>query len=381
MNWNWENENWPEFAYDQLALRAFEESFIKNSGILLGVCRHLDRDEQNIVRVNFLSEETLKTSEIEGEYLDRESIQSSIRFHFGLQSDRRGIKPAELGVSEMMIDLYETFAEPLTHNTLWRWQKMLCGGRRDLKDTGCYRSHTDPTQIVSGSVYEPKIHFVAPPSSSVEIEMDRFMRWFNASAPSQGSALPTLTRAGIAHLHFVSIHPFEDGNGRLARALAEKSLAQAVGHPTLIALSQTINKARKEYYKALEQNSSTLDITAWLVYFSKTVLAAQVSALQMIEFIILKGKFLTRFESQINNRQLKVLVRMFEAGPEGFKGGLSAANYMSITKTSSATTTRDLKDLVAKGALTTTGQRKHTRYDLKQLDAVCLRATHRQATK
>lgn len=364
MTWNWENKNWPEFSYDQRMLRDFEESFIRNSGILLGVCRHLDKGDQNIVRVNLLSEEALKTSEIEGEYLDRESIQSSIRFHFGLQSDRTRIKPAEHGVSEMMLDLYETFAEPLSHNTLWRWQKMLCEGRRDLKDTGRYRSYIDPTRIVSGSVYEPKIHFVAPPSSSVKIEMDRFVSWFNASAPSQGSALPPLTRAGIAHLYFVSIHPFEDGNGRLARALAEKSLAQAVGHPTLIALAQTINKKRKDYYKALEQNSSGLDITTWLVYFSQTILAAQTAACQMIEFIITKGKFLTLFESQINSRQRKALVRMFGEGPEGFKGGLSAANYISITKTSSATATRDLKDLVAKGALTVTGQRKHTRYNL-----------------
>ena len=133
----------------------------------------------------------------------------------------------------------------------------------------------------------------------------------------------------------------------------------------MIALSQTINKKRNEYYNALERNSKSLNITDWLAYFAQTVLTAQDYALPMIEFVITKSKFLARFEKQINKRQRKVLIRMFAEGTEGFKGGLSAANYMSITRTSSATTTRDLKDLVTKGALSSTGQRKHTRYNLK----------------
>jgi len=129
----------------------------------------------------------------------------------------------------MMLDLYDTFAEPLTHKTMRNWQGLLCEGRRDLNDLGCYRSHTEPMRIVSGSVYEPKIHFIAPPSSNVKDEMSRFITWFNGKAPSKKASLSPLIRAGIAHFHFVSIHPFEDGNGRLARAIAEKALAQAVG--------------------------------------------------------------------------------------------------------------------------------------------------------
>ena len=182
--------------------------------------------------------------------------------------------------------------------------------------------------------------------------------------PSVNNALPALTRAGIAHLYFVSIHPFEDGNGRIARALAEKSLAQAVGHPTLIAIAQTINDNRKEYYHTLEKNSKELEITNWLTFFAQTVLDAQFRTLRSIEFIIAKSKFFTIFDAQLNPRQRKALLRVFEEGPKGFTGGLSAANYRSITLAPSATATRDLTDLTTKGALMRTGTRKSTRYFL-----------------
>jgi Fic family protein len=174
--------------------------------------------------------------------------------------------------------------------------------------------------------------------------------------------MAALTRAGMGHLRFESIHPFEDGNGRLGRALAEKSLAQGIGQPSLIALSYKIERDRKAYYDQLEQHQRTLDITAWLVWFAETVLAAQAVTLERVAFFIAKARFYEQHRSGLNDRQAKAIERMFREGPAGFKGGLSAENYISITGTSSATATRDLHNLMEKGALTRTGERRHTRY-------------------
>jgi Fic family protein len=195
-------------------------------------------------------------------------------------------------------------------------------------------------------------------------EMEAFVRWFNNSGPNARAPLPTLTRAGLAHLYFESLHPFEDGNGRIGRALAEKSLAQDLGRPTLIALSYTIERTRKAYYAAFERNQRELEVTDWLVYFAETVIEAQRNTIRRVEFLIAKAKFYERLRGRLNARQDKVIARMFREGLEGFKGGLSAENYISIAKTSRATATRDLQDLVALGALTRTGELRHTRYHL-----------------
>ena len=173
-----------------------------------------------------------------------------------------------------------------------------------------------------------------------------------------------LTRAGIAHLYFVCVHPFEDGNGRIGRAIAEKALAQNLERPTLIALEHTIEADRKNDYAALEKVNRRLEITDWLVWFAQTVLDAQDYTIKAIEFLIVKTKLYSRLGDSLNERQQKVLARMFKEGLSGFKGGLSADNYITITKTSASTATRDLQDLVAKGALTRSGELKSTRYHL-----------------
>jgi Fic family protein len=231
-----------------------------------------------------------------------------------------------------------------------------------LPSAGGYRSHEEAMQIVSGSIGQPTVHFEAPPSARVPDEMQKFVNWFNQTAPDGPAPMAALTRAGMGHLWFESIHPFEDGNGRLGRALAEKSLAQCIGQPSLIALSYTIERDRKAYYDQLEQHQRTLDITAWLVWFAETVLAAQAVTLERVAFFIAKARFYEQHRSGLNDRQAKAIERMFREGPAGFKGGLSAENYISITGTSSATATRDLHDLTEKGALTRTGERRHTRY-------------------
>ncbi len=362
--WNWQQDDWPRFRFDKTALEEREAKFLLQSGVLLGALLHIRDDDKTALTVDLISNEALKTSEIEGEFLNRESVQSSIRRNFGLDTDAHRIPPAEQGIADMIMDIYRSFAEPLTYETMFRWHGMLTAGRRDLKNIGAYRTLDEPMQIISGPIGNPKIHFEAPPSALIKKEMEAFVKWFNETAPHNKTAFPALTRAGITHLYFVTIHPFEDGNGRIGRALAEKALSQAFGQPTLVALSQTIQKNKKSYYEALHRSSRNNEITAWLGYFADTVLQAQDTTQRMIDFLIQKTKLYDKVRSQLNERQERALARIFREGVEGFKGGLSAENYISITGAARATATRDLRDLVDKGVLTRTGALKSTRYHL-----------------
>lgn len=363
-HWNWQQADWPEFRYDRSKLDALEAEFLRQSGVFSGCIRHIAEGDKEQITVELISEEALNTSEIEGEILNRDSLQSSIRRNFGLATDNRKIPPAEQGIAQMMVELYREFDAPMGDALLFRWHESLMNGRRDLANVGSYRTGSNPMQVVSGPLHEPKVHFEAPPSSAVPMEMKRFVKWFAATSPKGKAPLPILTRAGIAHLYFVTIHPFEDGNGRIGRAIAEKVISEGLGHAALIALSLTINRGRKTYYELLERSNKGNEITEWLVYFAKTILDAQAHSQELVEFLIAKTKFYDRLRGQLNERQEKVIARMFREGPAGFKGGLSAENYIRLTGTSRATATRDLQDLVDKQALTRTGILKSTRYHL-----------------
>ncbi len=362
MRWNWQQKNWPNFSYDKEKLDVLEAKFLLQSGLFFGAYKHIKDDDRQLLTIDLISDEALQTSEIEGEYLNRDSLQSSIRRQFGLATESRRVPPAEQGIAEMMVGLYQHFAEPLTDEALFAWHRMLSTGRRDLTDIGRYRTHSDPMQVISGPIHKPNIHFEAPPSNCMAHEMKQFIKWFNATAPDGKTPLPTLTRASMAHLYFVSIHPFEDGNGRIGRAISEKAMAQNIGQPTLIALSRTIQDNKKAYYDMLEQSNKQNEITEWLTYFAKTVLHAQKNTEKHVEFLIEKTKLFDRLRGQLNRRQEKAILRMFREGPNGFIGGLSAENYISITNTSRATVTRDLQDLVEKAAIYRTGELKGTRY-------------------
>ncbi|GAA6178009.1 Fic family protein [Sulfitobacter pacificus] len=362
MAWNWQISGWPDFRYDAASLAPFEQRFLISSGEVLGAVQHVNSAERDQLRIDLLSDEAMKTSAIEGEMLDRRSVQSSLRRQLGLEPDSYPNKPREQGVAEMMVDVYSTYAEPLTHETLFRWHEMLLSFDKRLEAVGSYRQHEDAMQIVSGRLDRPVVHFEAPPSAQVQDEMDLYVHWFNGTAPDAEKPLPALTRAGLSHLYFESIHPFEDGNGRLGRALAEKSLAQNTGQPSLIALSFTIERKRKDYYDQLERHQKTLDVTAWLVWFAEAVLEAQQVTLERVGFFIAKAHFYDRHREALNERQAKVIERMFREGPDGFKGGLSAENYISITGTSRATATRDLQELVEMAALKRAGELRYTRY-------------------
>jgi len=363
MQWNWQQADWKSFSYNEALIKPFEQKFLHKSGVLFGAFLHLENASKNEVTIEIIGNEALKTSEIEGEYLNRESLQSSIRNHFFFTKDNLKIPPAEQGIAKMMIDLYRSYQQPLSNKLFFSWHKLLLSEKKGL-NIGDYRTHKEPMQVVSGGVHAPRIHFEAPPSEKVPDEMEQFIAWFNKTTPNGKTPLSPLIRAGIAHLYFVTIHPFEDGNGRIGRAIAEKSLAQNLGQPTLLALSYIIEKDRKSYYNALEITNKSNEITDWLVYFSNLVIAAQEETEKRVRFIIEKAKIYNKLAGLLNERQEKVMAKIFNAGHQGFIGGLSAENYIKIAKTTRSTATRDLHDLVAKGALVKTGELKYTRYNL-----------------
>ena len=358
MPWNWELPNWPKFTCDRDRIAQKERQFLLGVGSTFAFLKNINDTEYSQFVVEILSLEGQESSRIEGEILDRESLQSSIKQHFGLNGTRKKESNKESRMAKLLCDIYESFNKPLTHQMLWQWHSELFKDQSHIEDFGKYRTHVEPMQIISHRYDSPKVFFEAPPSIKVPDEMDGFVNWFNSISTSE----PILIRAAIAHVYFESIHPFEDGNGRIGRVLVEKVLSQGVERPVLIAVSKVLEKRRKEYYEALEKCNRTLEVGPWVEFFADVVLQAQAESMKLLYFLIEKSKMLTALASQLNPRQEKVLVRMFAEGLSGFKGGLSAENYIAITKTSRATATRDLADLVQKGALVKTGELRHTRY-------------------
>lgn len=362
--WNWRHADWPNFRWDARKLVAAEAAFAEGAGVVIGASKHLDAADRQSLSVERLSHEAVDTSAIEGERLDRNSVQSSIQRQLGLAVAQRRATPAETGVADMMVDLYRRLAEPLSEDMLLNWHRQLMNGRADLHDIGRYRTDPEPMQIVSGALHAPKVHYEAPPAPQVAVEMARFLKGLARTAPDGATPLPAVTRAGLAHLWFESVHPFEDGNGRIGRAIAEKALAQGLSTPVITGMAGTLLKHRKAYYAALEQASRTLDVTDWLLWFAGMAIEAQQRTQAQIDFILAKARLLARLHGRFNPRQEKALLRMFAEGPDGFRGGLSAANYMTITDAPPATATRDLTALIEMGALTRTGAHKSTRYYL-----------------
>lgn len=354
---NWEMPDWPKFRYVSDRISQKERQFLLGAGSAFAFLKNMGEQDYNQFVVEILSSEGLESSIIEGEVLNRESLQSSIKKHFGLQSIKKD-SDKESGMAKLLCNVYETFDKPLTNEMLWQWHQMLFKNQATITDCGKYRSHVEPMQIVSNRYDSTKIFFEAPPSIKVPDEMEVFIRWFNTRNTSES----ILGRAALAHVYFESIHPFEDGNGRIGRVLIEKILSQCVGRPMLIAVSKVFERRKKEYYSALEQCNRTLDVQHWVEFFADVVLQAQAETMKLLNFLIYKSKIFTTFSAHINPRQEKVLLRIFAEGPNGFKGGLSAENYLAITKTSRATATRDLADLIQKGVLVKSGELRHTRY-------------------
>lgn len=362
MQWIWQHKKWPNFEYDPSLFLEFDKEFYKNAGNVMGVLSHLPSDKLELLKIEILTQEAVSTSSIEGEILQRTSVQNSIRKHLGFKPESLKIPANAAGIAEMMTSVYLKYDESLSHETLFLWHKMLMNGRRDIEEIGSYRKHEDPMQIVSGNLSAPKLFYEAPASADVPKQMEYFVNWYNKQIVNND--IPVVVAAGIAHLYFEIIHPFEDGNGRIGRALIEKMLSQQLKFPALNSFAKIIEANKKEYYEALQSCNNDLNINKWLIFFSNMLLESQKYTISMVNFIVQKTKFLLKYKDAINDRQLKVILRIFDEGIEGFKGGLSAANYKTISASSPATVTRDLQELVNIKALNKKGELKYSRYFL-----------------
>lgn len=363
MKYNWQQQDWPNFRYNVGGIGEALCSFSEKAGRLRGLMEALPESLQTETVVELMVAEAIKTSGIEGAYLSREDVMSSVKRNLGLSTDavRVGDRRA-MGIAELMVAVRNNFEQPLTQDTLFAWHEKLMQGAVGVK-VGTWRTHAEKMLVVSGYPGSEDVHFEAPPSCRVPDEMSRFISWFNETATSGPQDLKNgPVRAAVAHVYFESIHPFEDGNGRIGRALAEKVLSQSLGRPAVLSLSQAIEFDRKAYYLALKQGQASNDLTAWVSYFVDIILRAQDFALEQVMFTLKKAKLLDRFGDSLNTRQLRVVLRMLETGPQGFEGGMSAGKYSSITGTSKATATRDLQNLVSIKILKPTGGGRSVRY-------------------
>ena len=366
IRYNWEHGDWPNFTYSLTKAEKNIASFIEMVGDTSGMLKAIPEDIKTEALIDLMVAEAIKTSEIEGEFFSRADVMSSIKNNLGFTKDVVTIKDKNAeGIGKLMVDVRNTFSEKLNKKKLFEWHTMLMGDNKKVK-IGAWRTHEEPMQVVSGVSGKIKVHFEAPPSKSIPKEMDRFIKWFNETAPGAKQEInkPAL-RAAIAHLYFESLHPFEDGNGRVGRAIAEKALSQGIGRPVMLSLSRTIEASKKEYYKALENGQRKNEITEWINYFIQTVLDAQIETGEQINFTLKKVQFFDRFKNQLNDRQLKVINKMLAEGNRGFKGGMNASKYVGITKVSKATATRDLQYLLENKIFETTGPSgRSTSYNL-----------------
>jgi len=355
--YNWQQTDWPHFTYSLSGLEDKLFEFTEKIGRISGIVEALPEDIQQETLINLMLEEAVKTSEIEGEYLSRQDVLSSIRKNLGLHVSPSVISdPKAEGVGELMIDVRKSFKEPLTRQMLFRWHRMLFDDSDKIM-VGKWRTHDEPMQVISGAMGKEKVHFEAPPSSQVPAEMDRFIDWFNETRPAGEKQLHKAPiRSAIAHLYFETIHPFEDGNGRIGRAIAEKALSQGIGRPVLLSLSEAMESNKKAYYDALKAGQRSNEISKWIHYFIDTILHAQIKAGNQIDFTLRKVKFFDRHEDQLSERQKKVINRMLDEGPDGFEGGMNARKYKGLTRVSKATATRDIQQLVDMGAFVRHGK-------------------------
>lgn len=332
----------------------------------MGIAKFLDPQLGLAARQEVLTVEGLMTSAIEGEKLDPASLRSSIARRLGLPTAGLPAPSRNVdGLVEMLIDATQGYERPLTLKRLHAWQAALFPtGRSGLQKikVGALRG-AEPMRIVSGPVGRERVHYEAPPRDRLEREMRALIDWFN-SPPAD---LDGLVRAGIAHVWFEIVHPYEDGNGRVGRALLDMALAQDEKRVTrLYSMAARFMAKRDDYYSALERASvGSLDVTAWLVWFLEQVAAAALSSESVVNAVLRKAQFwIAHAHDELNERQVKALNRMFDVGPEGFVGGMTNKKYQHLTGASAATAQRDLADLVEKRCLALTGGGRSARYDL-----------------
>lgn len=346
----WQASDWPDWRYDLAALAEPLSRVSRAQGLLLGRLADVGlglRDEASLAA---LTDDVLKTSEIEGEHLNAASVRSSLARRLGV--DIGALTPADRhveGVVQMVLDATARCAEPLTSERLFGWHAALfpsgySGVSRIV--TGAWRDDAHgPMQVVSGPVGRQKVHYEAPPAARLPAELARFLGWVNAP-----DAAPALIRAGLGHLWFVTLHPFEDGNGRVARAIGDLLLARADGSPQrFYSLSAQIRRERKAYYDILEcTQKGTLDVTGWLLWFLRMLDEAVGHAHRSLDAVLDKARFWQRVSgASLNARQVRVLNRLLD----DFEGKLTSGKWAALAKCSPDTALRDINELVTMGVL------------------------------
>lgn len=365
MKYNWQQKDWTLFHYDISVLEDRLYAIAKKTGRIQGIVKALPKKHHTQTLIDLLVSEAIKTSEIEGEYLSRKDVMSSVRNNLNLNTSHEDIKDSRAkGIGKLVTDVQNSFLQPLTEDMLFEWHKQLLNHDKSVK-TGAWRTHDEPMQVISGAMGKQKIHFEAPHSKNVPKEMTQFINWFNVTAPNNLTAIKHAPiRSAIAHLYFESIHPFEDGNGRIGRAIAEKTLLQTIGSPLLISLSTSIEENKNQYYNALEKGQRSNKIDEWLLFFLDIILNALDKSETLIDFTLNKTKLFDKYESHLNDRQVKAIKRMLNEGIDGFEGGMTTKKYIGITKTSKPTATRDLQNLLELGVFKVFGKGRNTSYEI-----------------
>ncbi|EIJ33615.1 Fic family protein [Thiothrix nivea] len=368
MRWIWQQPAWPDFHYDPCLLEERELVFRLNSERLAGRFEALPTASRQDATVDLMLSEAIKTNAIEGENLDRESVRSSLLALITADTLPDNADQKATGAALLLVDVRNTWQKPLTHDLLGQWQSMAVPEQRYIPILlGTYRTDPSPMQIVSGPYGREKVHYEAPPANRVADEMMAFIDWYNQFGfPNKTKATSGIARAGIAHLWFEVIHPFDDGNGRVGRAIADHALSQCLGYPTTACLATAIAADKKSYYQQLEQASrGGMDVNAWLDYFADTVIRAQEIAKEEVDFVLGKARFYETYGDQLNARQARMVARVFAEGRKGFEGGITTRKYETIAKCPNRTASRDLADLLAKGIiLALPGGGRTTRYEL-----------------
>lgn len=374
VEWIWQHAQWPRFNWDDGVLAPLVRACNQAQGKLLGMLRVSDVAANAQTELDALLQNIITSSAIEGEQLNVGSVRSSLAKRLGLASDER-VTPRSEGLAELMLDATQHHDAPLTFARLMHWHRLLFPEVDSLLakgvSVGTLRG-SEPMQVVSGRIDRPIVHFEAPGREGLEEQLGHFFDWFNAS--STNNALDPMLRAGVAHFWFVTLHPFDDGNGRLTRAITDLALAQA-DHQAIrfYAMSASILSTRQSYYHVLESSQrSGLDITPWLTWFLETLLSALEQAMQRIDRVLAKARFWHQHrEDGLSPEQIKVLNRLLngdvlaEKPGVGFEGGISAAQYQAVAKVSKATATRHLADLLEKGCLMKlAGGGRNTRYQI-----------------
>ena len=364
--WIWQQRTWPRFRWDAATLSRPLAAARRAQGELVGVARLFDPDLDLAAQLEVLTIEGVATSAIEGETFDPKALRSSIARRLGLPTAGLPVaNRSQDGLAEVLLDAAMRYDDPLTLNRLCAWQAaLLPSGRSGLHPiaTGRLRSAA-PMRIVSGPIGRERVHYLAPPRQRLDGELRAFLDWFNH--PPDG--LDGLMRAGLAHAWFEILHPFEDGNGRVGRALLDRALAQDERRPVrLYSLSARFMARRDDYYSALERLSrGGLEVTPWLAWFLEQLEVAARASEATVGHVIEKARYWLRHAgAELNERQRKALNRMLDAGPAGFAGGMTNRKYAHLTGASPATAQRDLADLVARGCLAPVGSGRSTRYEL-----------------